>query len=143
MAWINLLEVIYPIGSIYFSALDVSPASSVGGTWNKLTGGLLGLDGSEGVAAAGSNGGSNTITIDQMPEHGHSIVVYDGGLTNSVDNITAGINYTSSVSTHLRVSGQSLAYRTGGGGLHTRPLFGLRLEKNRLTSLEVCGHVLG
>lgn len=132
MAWINLLEVIYPIGSIYFSALDVSPASSVGGTWNKLTGGLLGLDGSEGVAAAGSNGGSNTITIDQMPEHGHSIVVYDGGLTNSVDNITAGINYTSSVSTHLRVSGQSLAYRTGGGRITYPPTLRFALGEEPL-----------
>ena len=71
MAWINLLEAIYPVGSIYFSALDVSPASSVGGTWSKLTGGLLGLDGSEGVAAVGSNGGSRKITAEQMPSHNH------------------------------------------------------------------------
>lgn len=71
MAWINLLECIYPVGAVYFSTVDISPASLTGGTWVKMTGGMLGLAGSEGVASAGSNGGSIKISIEQMPPHRH------------------------------------------------------------------------
>lgn len=34
--FVNLLDIIYPVGSIYFSTSSVSPASSVGGTWTQL-----------------------------------------------------------------------------------------------------------
>lgn len=71
MAWINLLTCIYPVGAVYFSTVNVSPASLVGGTWTKMTGGMLGLAGSEGVASAGSDGGSIKISIEQMPPHRH------------------------------------------------------------------------
>lgn len=71
MAWINILSIFYPVGAIYFSTVNTSPASVVGGTWSQLTGGMLGLTGSAGVAAAGSNGGSRKISVDQMPSHTH------------------------------------------------------------------------
>lgn len=32
-----LLETVYPVGSIYMSSEDVSPASSLGGTWDEVT----------------------------------------------------------------------------------------------------------
>lgn len=75
MSWVNLLDVIYPVGAVYFSTLSTSPASTVGGTWTQLTGGLLGLADSAGIAVAGSNGGSTTISVDQMPIHQHSVYV--------------------------------------------------------------------
>lgn len=71
MAWINFLEFVYPVGSVYFSTINTSPASIIGGTWSQLTGGMLGLVGSTGVAAAGSNGGSRKISVNQMPSHTH------------------------------------------------------------------------
>lgn len=36
-----------------------------------MTGGMLGLAGSTGVASAASNGGSRKISSSQMPEHSH------------------------------------------------------------------------
>ena len=74
MGWINILSIFFPVGAIYFSTVNTSPASVVGGTWSQLTGGMLGLAGSDGVAAAGSNGGSKTISVDQMPTHNHTAV---------------------------------------------------------------------
>lgn len=141
MAWINLLEAIYPVGSIYFSAVDVSPASSVGGTWSKLTGGLLGLDGSEGIAAVGSNGGSRKITAEQMPSHSHSL---DLG-NSSYGSPGYGLTISSYFQDRVIVTGYNAfdSLLTGGGGLHTCPFFRLCLEKSRLTSWEVCGYVLG
>ena len=71
--WVNLLDVIYPVGSCYFSIGSVSPASIIGGTWSAMTGGMLGLAGSTGVATAGSNGGSRKISENQMPKHRHNL----------------------------------------------------------------------
>lgn len=84
MAWINLLEAIYPVGAVYFSTLSTSPARTVGGTWTQLTGGLLGLADSAGIATAGNNGGSNTITIEELPPHTHRTNANDVVLNRSV-----------------------------------------------------------
>ena len=40
-----------------------------------MIGGMLGLAGSTGVASVASNGGSTTISVDQMPVHQHSVYV--------------------------------------------------------------------
>ena len=66
----------YPVGSCYFSTVNTSPATIVGGTWVAMTGGMLGLAGSKGVASAGDDGGSVKISIEQMPEHTHNL--YNG-----------------------------------------------------------------
>ena len=72
-SFVNLLEIIYPIGSCYFSTDSTSPSELIGGTWEQMTGGVLGLVGSTGVASAGENGGSTKISIDQLPSHSHTI----------------------------------------------------------------------
>lgn len=86
MSWINLLDAIYPVGAVYFSILSISPASTIGGTWTQLTGGLLGLADSAGIAAAGSNGGSNTITIEELPKHNHELQAGQQGGSAGWDN---------------------------------------------------------
>lgn len=72
-SFVNLLEIIYPIGSCYFSTESTSPSEFIGGTWEQMTGGVLGLVGSTGVASAGENGGSTKISTEQLPAHSHSI----------------------------------------------------------------------
>lgn len=73
MAWFNLLNLIYPVGSVYFSVTATSPSSIIGGTWTQLTGGVLGLADSIGIADAGSDGGSRLITQEQLPTHAHNL----------------------------------------------------------------------
>lgn len=34
--FVNLLDIIYPVGSVYITATEVSPASSIGGTWVEI-----------------------------------------------------------------------------------------------------------
>lgn len=63
----------YPVGSCYFSTVATSPATVIGGTWAAMTGGMLGLTGSTGVAGAANNGGSRKISVNQMPSHSHEI----------------------------------------------------------------------
>ena len=77
MAWISLLDIVYPVGSIYISVVDKSPAEIVGGTWtglfnstqlrNYVPGGTV-----EGQAPLGDYAGSNFISVEQLPAHKHS-----------------------------------------------------------------------
>ena len=39
--FVNLLDIVYPIGSIYITFSDVSPVDSVGGSWEKIDGKFL------------------------------------------------------------------------------------------------------
>lgn len=36
MAYVNILELVYPVGSIYISINEMSPAEIIGGTWQKI-----------------------------------------------------------------------------------------------------------
>ena len=72
MAWINLLDVIYPIGSLYFSNKATSPASIVGGSWTKIEEAVIRSGNAVGYVGADEH----AITIDEMPSHRHSIDIY-------------------------------------------------------------------
>ena len=76
MAFINLLEVVYPVGSIYITTTEVSPAESIGGTWEQITGCVLAGGGSNGYEA-NTYGGSLKITTSNMPSHTHDAPTYD------------------------------------------------------------------
>lgn len=39
--YVNLLDIVYPIGSIYITFSDTSPVDSVGGSWEKIDGKFL------------------------------------------------------------------------------------------------------
>ena len=82
----NLINYIYPIGSIYMSVNEVSPAAFIGGTWEKIENRFLLAAGSD--YATGSTGGeaSHVLTIDEMPSHKHYL-----RLTKS--NVASGSNY--------------------------------------------------
>lgn len=73
-----ILSKIYPIGSIYISTNNASPASLLGGTWEKIRDKFL-LSESDTISA-GSTGGeaTHTLTVDEMPSHTHSTPVKSG-----------------------------------------------------------------
>lgn len=66
--FVNLLDIIYPINSMYITTSTVSPATSIGGTWTQIK------DGACLAAYTSTSGytGSKYITVDQMPAHKHS-----------------------------------------------------------------------
>ena len=68
--WVNLMDIVYPIGSMYFSATSTSPASTVGGTWSQIKGAVIAATGSNGFASV-NYGGSLKMSIKQMPTHSH------------------------------------------------------------------------
>ncbi len=66
-----LFELVYPVGSIYMSANETSPATLFGGTWEQLKDRFLLGAGS--TYSNGATGGeaTHTTTIDEMPSHRH------------------------------------------------------------------------
>lgn len=68
----NLINIIYPVGSIYMSVNNVSPATFLGGTWEQIQDTFLWCAGSK--HAAGTTGGAETHTLTQAesPAHTHT-----------------------------------------------------------------------
>lgn len=65
--YVNLLDIVYPVGSIYQTMNSVSPASSIGDTWSAIKTFLLGS------TTSGVTGGEEThvLTVEEMPVHNH------------------------------------------------------------------------
>ena len=84
----QILNIIYPVGAVYISVNDVSPASFIGGTWEQLKDRFL-LGAGTNYTAGNTGGqtnhthttGSHTLTTAEMPAHTH---------TRGTMNITGG-----------------------------------------------------
>ena len=112
----NVLEKVYPVGSIYINAsVNTNPATLLGfGTWVAFGAGkvIVGLDsGDTDFDTAEETGGAktHTLSISEIPSHTHTTtigVASGGSAPGALENRTptGGVNYTSSA--------------TGGGGAH-------------------------
>ena len=67
----TLLNLIYPVGSIYMSVNNVSPATFFGGTWAQVKDTFLLASGT--TYGAGTTGGSAThkLSVSELPAHNH------------------------------------------------------------------------
>lgn len=93
--WRNILDLVYPVGSIYMSVNSTSPETLFGGTWIRISGCFLlaatdgGAQGGNGNAsiAAGYTGGeaTHTLTISEMPSHNHNTNIRNSGNTSSAN----------------------------------------------------------
>ena len=71
-----LVDIFYPVGSIYMSVNATNPKDLFGGTWEQIKGRfLLGMSSSY---PAGSQGGeaTHTLTANEMPQHTHQYIDY-------------------------------------------------------------------
>lgn len=93
-----LLDFVYPVGTIYMSANNMSPALIWGGSWKALDQGRV-LIGASGLYPAGSTGGSNEIrlTTAQLPAHSHS-----GSTSSAGVHSHTGTTSTTGSHTHTR-----------------------------------------
>lgn len=75
----QILKLVHPVGSIYMSINNVSPATLFGGKWVQIEGRFL--LGASDVYKANTTGGEAThaLTTDEMPEHRHSIYYPNAG----------------------------------------------------------------
>ena len=103
---------IYPVGSIYMSVNSTNPRTLFGGTWTQLKDRFLLGAGS--TYTNGSTGGeaSHTLTVNEMPSHGHPqyVTVSSGG------SLSANCDYDSYSSGTARKSAQNISTGTTGSG---------------------------
>lgn len=75
----ELINLIYPIGSIFMSSNNTNPSNYLGGKWEQIKDKFLLSAGD--TYEAGSVGGeaTHTLTVDEMPSHKHDTITFDNG----------------------------------------------------------------
>lgn len=68
----EIVNYIYPVGSLYWSSKSTDPATLFGGTWKRIKDKFILAAGD--TYAAGATGGeaTHTLTVNEMPAHSHS-----------------------------------------------------------------------
>ena len=136
----QLINIMWPVGSVYISTDAVNPSTKFGGTWSQITGGFIygttatsGSKGGTGNTGTGTstgknngNTGSTTLTVDQIPSHNHSMA--RGGFYENV-YVASGQGNTGwepKGASSSNAYGLGAAYgntqNTGGGKGHTHTL---------------------
>ena len=111
----NLVDLVYPVGSYYWSSNSTSPSTLFGGTWTQVKDRfVLAAGDSYSVNATGGEV-THTLTINEMPGHRHMASRYGGtyawGGANS-DKMTQGSGGYETQLSGLETSS------TGGGQAH-------------------------
>lgn len=75
----TVVDILYPVGTIYISINPANPGATMGGTWESFGAGktLIGVDNTDtDFDAPEKTGGekTHTLTIAEMPSHNHSIL---------------------------------------------------------------------
>ena len=110
----------YPVGSIYLSLEDKSPAELFGGEWEQIKDTFLLAAGS--TYEAGATGGEAThkLTENEMPSHKHSPVYFGSGTKRvGLSGGTAGDDYSYYKISYADTSGYrgtSFTTEAAGGG---------------------------
>ena len=104
----RMLDVFYPVGSVYISSQPTDPGTLFGGTWTRIKDSFILAAGD--TYAAGATGGKSSVklTIDQIPSHTHGSIYTGSSGTKTLPWISG--------------SGSNLAYvegYAGGGKPHT------------------------
>lgn len=127
----TVLSYVYPVGSIYISTSSTSPATFIGGTWQRITGRFLlatgapdantdnyfgSMSGVSWNAGPKSKGGQDyhTLTEAEMPKHRHY-----AGKNSSSEAAGYGLTATAAFQNRVLVSGEgNWGSYTGSGGKH-------------------------
>lgn len=88
----GVVDLIYPIGSIYLSVNDTSPNTLFGGTWEQIKDKFLLSSGDTYQNGATGGEANHTLTVSEMPSHNHTIGKYWN--TSVGGNATMGSNAT-------------------------------------------------
>lgn len=120
----NILEQCYPVGSIYMSVNNVSPATLFGfGTWEQIKDTFLLACGD--TYSNADTGGASTITLttDQIPSHNHSASSNSTGAHThgkGTFEITGSVNFRNDFGKYQRATGSG-AFSGTSNGVITRP----------------------
>ena len=104
-----LADIIYPVGSIYLSMNDASPATLFGGTWTQISDRFLYCVTGTTKQLGGEN--THTLNVNEMPSHDH---VIHANIPNTGGNDTLILKNTAYWSSGVDMH----TYATGGSQPH-------------------------
>lgn len=110
----DLLNLLYPVGAIYISVVDSSPASRLGGVWTRIEEKFL--YGASDLYAVNSQGGRSTVTLttNELPSHTHTgSAASEGVHTHTATTSSNGDHYHAGPSGRWFVYHYS-SYQSGG-----------------------------
>ena len=86
-------DAIYPVGSIYMSVNNTSPATLFGGTWAQIKDTFLLSAGDTYTAGATGGEATHTLTESEIPSHKHpeTVAANNGGIANLIHYYNDGI----------------------------------------------------
>lgn len=108
----------YPVGSIYMSVRNTSPASFFGGTWTawgtgRVPVGINTSDSNFNTVEKTGGASTHTLTTSEIPSHYHTYRFY-----SSHDSYADGINNTAFCSDGVNSGNTGITESVGGGGAH-------------------------
>lgn len=108
----TILELTYPVGSIYMSENSTSPNELFGGSWEQITDKFILAAGNEHIA--GETGGSETVTlsINEIPSHRHFVFMPNANGDVGTYTFAATTPYTTTQDDVANTSS------VGGGAAH-------------------------
>lgn len=110
----------FPIGYIYLSMTNTNPGNIFGGTWTQISGRFLYCTTTSKTTGGSTTTGSHTLTINEMPSHGHSW----RGTNATYSLVTDNGNYPFKMQEDKKTNWTgttSNIEKTGGGAGHTHP----------------------
>lgn len=120
---ISLLDLVYPVGSIYLAYNHTSPASLFGGTWTRIENQFLWAVSDGGSIGITGGSSTHTLTESEMPSHRHNLVG-DGTKITQNDSLlfVSGTAYPArggiGVGANYSSNGYVSIGDTGGGAAH-------------------------
>lgn len=90
----DILLSAYPVGALFMSTENISPATLFGGTWERIKGRFIwGIDDGENAGYTGGEA-THTLTVDEMPSHeGHLYSNEANSVPNGPDSYYVDINH--------------------------------------------------
>lgn len=115
----TLLDLFYPVGSIYMSTIYFDPGTKFGGKWERLMDRFL--LGTGAIYANGQTGGeaTHTLTVSEMPKHQHTVGYGNTGAYVTLNSGTNTGNYNIPWTANTGYKdGDLVALESGGGQAH-------------------------
>lgn len=126
-AWIEIvkksdvLDLVYPVNSVYISYSHTSPAELFGGTWYRMQSRFLWGTTTDGTIGATAGEQTHTLTVNEMPSHTHHLKRDMSGVEIGIAGGNGSVQGNALNGTYSTVSifGSSIgAGATGGGAAH-------------------------
>lgn len=119
----DLVNIIYPVGSIYLAYNHVNPSTLFGGSWVRIEGRFLWATTASGTIGSTGGESTHTLTINEMPSHNH--------------DLNSNLNWDASNGTIAKFRTGSNGNNYGKGNLNTAYVGGGQPHNNMPPYIEI------